>query len=291
MKKLICLFMIMAVVFGLGITALAYDDYDPRISFDANGGTGTMETVYMNGNFKLPECGFTAPEGFQFKHWYVQGHTPKYPGDTVYVDDRIVAKAIWEKIPAKVVFENGGGVGTMDEVEIFGDYTLPECTFTAPEGQQFKGWQINDAEKQPGDMVYVDGIISVTALWEQSLVKVTFNSGDGTGTMEAVEVYGDYVLPDCTFTAPEGQQFKCWIVNNQEKKPGENVNIECDTTVNALWENVPDEGSEIEKTVESNQDNGTDSIDSGDLWLIIAIAAAAVILAVAVTLLIVKKRK
>ena len=221
MKKLICLFMIMAVVFGLGITALAYDEYDPRISFDANGGTGTMETVYMNGNFKLPECGFTAPEGFQFKHWYVQGHTPKYPGDTVYVADRIVAKAIWEKIPAKVVFENGGGVGTMDEVEIFGDYTLPECTFTAPEGQQFKGWQIND----------------------------------------------------------------------QEKKPGENVNIECDTTVNALWENVPDEGSEIEKTVDSNQDNGTDSIDSGDLWLIIAIAAAAVILAVAVTLLIVKKRK
>lgn len=168
-KKALCIIttivMVMCMVMNLNmLTVKAVDEDDPRISFDANGGSGSMETVYMNGNYILPECGFTPPEGYQFKHWLVNNEV-RYPGDSVYVSHE-VAIAIWEPIPAKVIYDNGGGTGAMEDVEIYGDYTLPSCGFTAPDGQQFKSWQLDGQEKQPGDSIYVDCIVTATALWE-----------------------------------------------------------------------------------------------------------------------------
>lgn len=150
------------------LTVYAVEDDDPRISFDANGGSGYMATVYYQGNYPLPECEFTAPEGYRFKCWHRDGDPRELqPGDTVYVDSsNDVVSAVWEPIPAKVIFDNGGGEGIMDEVEIYGDYTLPSCSFTAPDGQQFKSWMLDDQEKQVGDSIFVDGIITATALWE-----------------------------------------------------------------------------------------------------------------------------
>lgn len=48
------------------------------VTFDANGGSGTMASVKIaNGNsneyYTLPECGFTAPEGKKFDGWLITG--------------------------------------------------------------------------------------------------------------------------------------------------------------------------------------------------------------------------
>ena len=43
---------------------------------------------------------------------------------------------------------------------------------------------------------------------------VTFSANGGTGTMSSVSVKGEYALPLCGFTAPEGQEFAGWKVNN-----------------------------------------------------------------------------
>lgn len=139
---------------------------DPRATFDGNGGSGTMETIYMGGgNLRLPRCDFIPPEGNQFKCWRVDGVNLQ-PDDTIYMSGNKTITAIWEPIPPRVYFENGGGSGTMDRVEITGEYTLPQCDFTAPDGQQFLCWLVDGQEKQPGDSIYVDGIITATALWE-----------------------------------------------------------------------------------------------------------------------------
>ena len=41
------------------------------ISFDANGGTGSMEAVQVmpHASYRLPENVFTAPDGKRFKEW------------------------------------------------------------------------------------------------------------------------------------------------------------------------------------------------------------------------------
>ena len=171
-KKILCILMTIALMMcmAVNLNALgvqAVEDDDPCISFDANGGSGNMETVYYQGNYPLPECGFTAPEGYRFKCWYRKGDIRELqPGDTVYVSSsNTVVSAVWELIPAKVIFNPGNGTGSMEEGERFGEYILPQCGYTAPDGQEFQGWQINDQQFQPGQSIHVDAVITATALW------------------------------------------------------------------------------------------------------------------------------
>ena len=69
---------------------------------------------------------------------------------------------------------------------------------------------------------------------------VTFDANGGTGTMAGVSgVLGDYTLPANGFTAPDGKQFKCWSVDGKEKAVGDKIAVAADTTVKAVWENIP----------------------------------------------------
>ena len=69
---------------------------------------------------------------------------------------------------------------------------------------------------------------------------VSFDANGGTGTMADVTgVSGTYTLPENGFTAPEGKQFKCWSVGGTEKAVGDKITVTADTTVKAVWENIP----------------------------------------------------
>ena len=70
------------------------------VSFDANGGTGTMADVTeVLGDYTLPANGFTAPEGKHFKCWSVDGKE-KAVGDKITVTADTTIKAVWETLPA-----------------------------------------------------------------------------------------------------------------------------------------------------------------------------------------------
>ncbi len=70
------------------------------VSFAANGGTGTMADVTgISGEYTLPENGFTAPDGKQFKAWSVGGEE-KAVGDKITVTADTTVTAVWETIPA-----------------------------------------------------------------------------------------------------------------------------------------------------------------------------------------------
>ena len=70
-----------------------------KVTFDANGGTGTMADVTKNKgeSFTLPACGFTPPAGKEFKAWQVDG-TEKNVGDNITVSGNITIKAVWKDI-------------------------------------------------------------------------------------------------------------------------------------------------------------------------------------------------
>jgi len=76
--------------------------YNVTVSFDANGGTGTMasDTVVCADEYTLPENGFTPPDGKQFKAWNVNG-AEKAPGDKVMLVENTTITAVWES-PAHV---------------------------------------------------------------------------------------------------------------------------------------------------------------------------------------------
>ena len=123
------------------------------------------------------------------------------------------------------------------------EYCLPECEFIAPEGKQFKAWQIGDSEYAVNDPVTVTADITVKALWEDAPpapaeYTVRFNANGGGGTMADVTgVSGSYTLPSCGFTEPEGKQFKGWSTSADGSViSGTTYEVSSDTTFYAIWE-------------------------------------------------------
>ena len=69
---------------------------------------------------------------------------------------------------------------------------------------------------------------------------VSFDANGGKGTMaDATGISGEYTLPANGFTAPDGMQFKAWMVGGSEKAVGDKITVTADTTVKAVWETLP----------------------------------------------------
>lgn len=68
---------------------------------------------------------------------------------------------------------------------------------------------------------------------------ITFNAGDGSGSMASVTVKAgtNYTLPECGFTAPDDQEFKAWEIGGTEHEVGDSYTVNGDTDIKALWEN------------------------------------------------------
>ena len=69
-----------------------------------------------------------------------------------------------------ITYSAGTGTGSMDSttVEAGERLILPACGFTAPAGQQFKGWRVGSSSTvyQPSDRVVITGNTTVTAVWD-----------------------------------------------------------------------------------------------------------------------------
>ena len=140
-----------------------------------------------------------------------------------------------------VSFDANGGSGTMSSAEIArGDYELPECGFTAPEGKIFYRWAIGETQYEAGETVSVLNRTQIRAEWIE-YVTVSFAVGDGgSGTMTSVKAGKGvaYKLPACSFTPNDDKMFLNWrLGNNTDKRPGEIVTLTEDTTVTAIWGN------------------------------------------------------
>ena len=97
------------------------------------------------------------------------------------------------------------------------EYYLPECEFVAPEGKQFKAWQIDGAEHPVNAPVTVTADITVKALWEDAppapveyTVTVT-NDGNGIGTATPSTAAAGTEIT-LTATPTDGYHFKEWQV-------------------------------------------------------------------------------
>lgn len=72
-------------------------DTPVEISFDANTGTGSMNSLIVRkkAKFNLPANGFTAPEGKEFDGWDLNGQKVA-AGTEVSVDGNMALKAVWK---------------------------------------------------------------------------------------------------------------------------------------------------------------------------------------------------
>lgn len=146
------------------------------ISFDPNGGTGTMKPMRVKAGvgYTLPECTFTPPEGKEFAGWLaVNGNV--YPaGHDVFSTYDQSLKATWkdkEVTEVTISFDPNGGTGTMQPMKVKSgeNFTLPECTFTPPEGKEFAGWLAANGTVYPaGDIVFSTTDTVLKATWKST---------------------------------------------------------------------------------------------------------------------------
>lgn len=116
---------------------------------------------------------------------------------------------------------------------------LNNAPSTLPTSYQWRTSESDAYDKFP-DSAYTWNATHTYLEIKEPEYTVTFDANGGTDTMADVTgVLGDYTLPANGFTAPEGKQFKCWSVGGTEKAVGDKITVAADTTVKAVWENIP----------------------------------------------------
>ena len=224
-----------------------------RVTFNANGGTGTMQPDTTEGSsyYVTRDCEFEY-DGHRFKRWALNSPDGALYdlGDTIFdINDDIILYALWEEINYNVSFNANGGTGTMLSKTTSGStYITPVCTFTYG-NHAFDKWALDSAtgaKYSEGETIEnISKDITLFATWVEDEVPqtnftVTFNSNGGSGTMESQLTNGDkFIVPECAFTR-ESYTFKNWAYeskNGVEYSPGETIkNIAKDITLYALWE-------------------------------------------------------
>ena len=161
-----------------------------------------------------------------------------------------VAFTLKTEVPAKYItisFDPNGGTGTMKPMRVKAGvgYTLPECTFTPPEGKEFAGWLAVNGNVYPaGHDVYSTYDQSLKATWkdkEVAEVTISFDPNGGTGTMQPMKVKSgeEFELPECTFTPPEGKEFAGWLAENGTVfLAGDNVISFSSSVLKATWKDT-----------------------------------------------------
>ena len=178
-----------------------------------------------------------------------------------------VAFTLKTEVPAKYItisFDPNGGTGTMKPMRVKAGvgYTLPECTFTPPEGKEFAGWLAVNGNVYPaGHDVFSTYDQSLKATWkdkEATEVTISFDPNGGTGTMQPMKVKAGvgYTLPECTFTPPEGKEFAGWLAANGTVYPAGDIAFSTtDSVLKATWKDK--EAAEITITFDPNGGTGT----------------------------------
>ncbi len=222
-----------------------WEDIIYHITFDSNGGTGSMQTVEKTYGeiYELPENGFTAPEGMTFYCWMV-GVSEKLVGYKQTVNSDLVIKPVWW---FDLSFDANGGTGEMS-IQVFKynvSANLRTNTFTWAH-HQFMGW----ATSADGDVVYEDGqnvtfiqgITSLYAVWDEDpKYTVTFNSNGGSSVLPYQDVYVGSKI-----SAPEVPTYTHYDFVGWFKDAGltDDWNFSVDTvnsniTLYAKWQSVP----------------------------------------------------
>ena len=197
------------------------------------------------------EASYTACTGSEIENLTAGSYFVRYAEDRNHFasPDTEVVVGEGEARSFTITFNANGGTGSMEPVTVEegSRYVLPACGFTAPDGQEFKAWEIGGIEYNAGDDYVVLGNTEIKALWKDSAVipttfTITFNANGGTGSMEPVTVEegSRYPLPACGFIPPVNMQFSGWALSAGGSVIADGaIMVTSNITLYAIWEPVP----------------------------------------------------
>ena len=168
------------------------------VSFNANGGTGTMADVTgISGSYTLPACTFTAPSDKQFKGWSTSADGSVISGTTYEVSSDTTFYAIWESKEYSITVTDGKAtIGAGSGISKAAQGTTVTLTANAaPSGKVFDKWEVvsggitlADANSATTTFTMPASAVSVKATYKTTPVttyNLTTQVNGGHGTISA----------------------------------------------------------------------------------------------------------
>ena len=248
-------------LYSNAVTSPRYGSSQPgtiTVTYDANGGTGTMaqETYTLDSegwvkNFTVPECGFTAPAGKEFDHWENSNGTPYQVGGTPWIAESMILKAIWKDSTTPqpttytVSFEMNSHGDQIAAQTVNEGAKATKPTDPTASGWTFDGWYADATFSAAFDFdTAIAADTTIYAKWTANSVTpptpanytVTFNM-NGHGTQVAAQTVedGNKATKPADPTA-SGYTFGGWYADATfSTKFDFNSAITANTTVYAKW--------------------------------------------------------
>lgn len=173
-----------------------WSDYYSTVSFDANGGDGSMSSIRVDNTHgaRLKYNLFTKNDA-TFKEWNTKSDgtgTGYANGAVVKLSSDITLYAQWKNTEYSVRFDSNGGSGTMSNQTF--EHTVSERlnanTFSKT-GYTFKEWNTKSDgtgtgysnQQEVTDLTNKEETITLYAIWKANTYTVKYDSNGGSGSM------------------------------------------------------------------------------------------------------------
>ena len=226
---------------GIKNVAAQWTANEYTVTFDANGGTVTPDTMTLTHGDVYGELPTPTRDGYTFAGWFTDpnGGAKVKQGDVVTASHTLYAH--WTAKTCTVTFNVNGGTVTPAEQTVTYGSTYGELPTLTREGYTFAGWF---TEKEYGTQV--TAVTKVTtvgkhtlyARWTKNSYEVKFDANGGAVTPETMTVtYGD-VYGELPTPTRKGYTFVGWFTNpngGTQVKADAEVTTAADRTLHAHW--------------------------------------------------------
>ena len=194
----------------------------------------------------------------------------------------------------EITFGANGGSGTMEKAQYVGAYTLPSCSFTAPEGKQFKGWATSeDGDVLEGAIIDINEPIELFAVWED--IPVHTHSHGSDWKFDADNHWNECACGDKANVAPHSDtnnDEKCDVCGYAMPKsddPAPTPDKDPDKESDKESDKVTDKNDETDKDEEDEKDKSEEKGGCGGCGSSVALSALAIVGIIGATFVIKKK--
>ncbi|MBR3619974.1 MAG: InlB B-repeat-containing protein, partial [Clostridia bacterium] len=219
------------------------------VTFDANGGTGTLPKSFTKEYGESVTIGTAKPvrKGYTFVCWNTNSYgtgTDFKPGDNYITNASATLYAKWEANQYLVSFNANGGTVKPTSKKFtydspYGELPIPEKT-----GYRFIGWYTSSTGNEAilsTDIVTITSTTTFYARWEVQTYTIAYDANGGTNAPSTqIKTYGKFIIISSVQPKRTGFIFKNWNTLQsglgKTYKPGDSYSKEEDIVLYAQWE-------------------------------------------------------